>query len=209
MPNPPENVDTASLIDARVRDAAGHEAFIASVHTGEGVAQARVQLADGMQVLVPVGLLSPVGEREYRLPFGFDVPQGSGGARMAFPVMEEVLHVDKRRVDTGSGLRVHKSVTEREHIVDQPLRRDELVVEHVPVGQMVAEGMTPSARYEGDTLVVPVLEEVLVVQKRLLLKEEVRVTRRQCEVHAPQTVRLRSEHVSVERFGDGQEHGAG
>ena len=206
MPPSSENIDTASLIDARVRDAAGHEAFIASVNAGEGGAQAWVQLADGLRVLVPVNLLSPTGEREYRVPFDFDVSQGNGRMQMSFPVMEETLHVDKQRVDTGRGLRLHKTVTEHEHIIDQPLRRDELVVEHVPIGQVVAEGMTPSTRYEGETLVVPVLEEVLVVQKQVLLKEEVRITRREREVHEPQTVRLRSEHVSVERFGDGEGH---
>jgi stress response protein YsnF len=50
--------------------------------------------------------------------------------------------------------------------------------------------------------VVPVLEEVLVVQKQLRLKEEVRITRHRREAHAPQTIVLRSEEVEVERFDD-------
>src|SRR5690606_31687528 len=57
-------------------------------------------------------------------------------------------------------------------------------------------------RYEGDTMIVPVLEEVLVMQKRLLLEEEVRITRRRSEHRAPQRVMLREEHAEVERFGD-------
>jgi stress response protein YsnF len=43
---------------------------------------------------------------------------------------------------------------------------------------------------------------VLVVQKQLLLKEEVRITRRRHEVREPQRVALRSEHVEVERFDE-------
>ncbi|NEX63478.1 YsnF/AvaK domain-containing protein [Noviherbaspirillum sp. 17J57-3] len=121
---------------------------------------------------------------------------------MTFPVMEEVLHVDKRVVETGRGIRLHKTVDERHRTIDEPLMREELAVEHVPVGQIVPEGRLPETRYEGDTLVVPVLEEVLVVQKQLLLKEEVRITRRRQEVHEPQQVALRSEHIRVERFGD-------
>jgi hypothetical protein len=48
-----------------------------------------------------------------------------------------------------------------------------------------------------------VLEEVLVVQKQLLLKEEVRITRLRRPVHAPQSVTLKSEQVTEERFDEG------
>jgi len=48
-------------------------------------------------------------------------------------------------------------------------------------------------------MIVPVLEEVLVVQKRLMLKEEVHVIRRKVETHQPQHMLLRSEEVIVER----------
>jgi stress response protein YsnF len=84
------------------------------------------------------------------------------------------------------------------------LLRDQLAVEHVPVGRVVAESDMPQMRYEGDTLVVPVFEEVLVVQKQLLLKEEVRITRHRTEVRIPETVLLRSEQVTAERFDEGR-----
>jgi stress response protein YsnF len=54
-------------------------------------------------------------------------------------------------------------------------------------------------RYEGDTMIVSLLEEVLVVETRLLLKEEVRMTTRRTETHRPVTVTLRREDVTVER----------
>src|SRR3982751_2082323 len=57
-------------------------------------------------------------------------------------------------------------------------------------------------RYEGDTTVIPVLEEVLVVEKRLILREEIHITRSTEEVHKPQRVVLRREDVSVERMED-------
>jgi stress response protein YsnF len=56
-----------------------------------------------------------------------------------------------------------------------------------------------SAHSEEDTLIIPVLEEVLVVEKRLLLKEEVRITTRRVETHAPKRVVLRREEATVER----------
>jgi uncharacterized protein (TIGR02271 family) len=188
---------SARMINALVHDASGNAASVVSLHAGDGDAQqALVQLDDGSQVLVPLTLLTMQDDGSYTLPLTF---QG-GPTEMRIPVIEEGLEVSKRQVDTGRGVRLHKSVEQREELVDQPLLRDELVVEHVAVGRVVQEGELPQTRYEGDTLVMPVFEEVLVVQKQLLLKEEVRVTRRKQEVHAPQKVVLRTEQVKVERF---------
>jgi stress response protein YsnF len=49
-------------------------------------------------------------------------------------------------------------------------------------------------------LVIPLLEEFLVVEKRLLLKEEVCITRRRVDTHAPQRVTLRREDAVMERI---------
>jgi uncharacterized protein (TIGR02271 family) len=75
---------------------------------------------------------------------------------------------------------------------------DEVVVERVPINRVV-EGPV-SVRSEEDTLVIPLLEEVLVVEKRLLLKEEIRITKQRVETHAPQRVTLRREEAVVERI---------
>ena len=80
--------------------------------------------------------------------------------------------------------------------MDEPLLRESVQVERVPINRLVAEA--PASRQEGDTLVVPILEEVLVVEKRLMLMEEVRITRTRTEVHEPQTVTLRSEEAVIE-----------
>ncbi len=116
---------------------------------------------------------------------------------VVIPIVEEMLTVDKRAVITG-GVRLVKRVTEREEVVDEALLREAVSVEHVPINQIVAEA--PQARQEGDTLIVPVLEEVLVTEKRLLLKEEIRITRTQTTVHDPQTITLRAEHAVLEEI---------
>jgi len=56
---------------------------------------------------------------------------GDGGTEMdvAIPVATEVATVRKRRIDTGKGVRITKTVTEREEIVDEPLEHDELLIE--------------------------------------------------------------------------------
>lgn len=122
------------------------------------------------------------------------------------PVVQEELHVGKRTVETGRGVRVHKTVTEEAIRIDEPLAQQGLEIERVPVNAWV-EGPVPVQRHEGDTLVVPVLEEVLVVEKRLRLKEEIRITARATTRHASERVVLRTEQVSVERFDEG--HGGG
>jgi uncharacterized protein (TIGR02271 family) len=89
-------------------------------------------------------------------------------------------------------------VREWEELADPPLLRDEVVVQRVAVNRVV-EGPTPM-RFEGDTLIIPLFEEVLVVEKRLLLKEELHLTTRRVETHTPQRVTLRREEAVVERI---------
>lgn len=191
-----------ALAHARVVDAAGNEASIVALEHSGPDTLAWVHARDGPQVLVPVSLLALQPDGVYRLPFSFDTPPMQGNAQMNSPVMQEELHVGKRPVDTGKGVRIHKTVSTQEQVIDEPLFHDELEVEHVPVDLPVAGSDVPRMRYEGDTLVVPVLEEVLVLQKQLRLKEEVRITRHKREVHAPQSVNVRSEQVTVERFDE-------
>lgn len=112
--------------------------------------------------------------------------------------MREELTIGKRVVKSGQGVRITKSVTQREQVVNELLARDDVVVERVRVDQVVDAAKLPGVRQEGDTMIVPVLEEVLFVEKRVVLKEEVRITSRRREVREPQRVVLRSERVSVE-----------
>ena len=115
---------------------------------------------------------------------------------VVIPVAEEELEIGKREVEAGR-LRLQKRVSEHEQTVDEPLFADEITLERVTINRFIEEP-TP-ARIEGDTTVIPLFEERLVVQKRLVLREEVRITRRRIERHAPQTVALRREEVTVER----------
>lgn len=125
------------------------------------------------------------------------------------PVVEETVELGHRLVDTGRGVRITKHITEREAHIDDPLMHEEVTVERVPIDMLVS-GPEPTQHYEGDTLVIPVLEEVLVLEKRVRLKEEVRVTRRAHREDTTQHVRLHSEDVSVEEFDErtqGGRHG--
>lgn len=128
--------------------------------------------------------------------------RGAHDGGTTIPVHQEEVHVSTRLVETGRGVRVHKSVTEQPHAIDQMLMHDDIVVEHVAIDMIVAADQAPSTRYEGDTLIVPILEEVLVVEKRIRIKEEIRIVRSRRETHHTETVSLKSEQVHIERFDD-------
>ena len=120
-------------------------------------------------------------------------------------VVEERAVVRKRRKVTGA-VRVRTVVREAEEVVDEPVSVERVEVERVPVGRWVEAA--PEVRQEGDTTIIPVLEEVVVVEKRLRLVEEVRVTRQRTTRRASERVTLRREEVVVERLdaageGDG------
>ena len=195
--------------------------------------QALVHMEDGQQLLVPIDELQKQEDGSFTLPFSLrqlaSDPQsilagrtradGGGDSRadarlkgdgeeetVVVPVVAETLQVEKRRVEAG-GVRVRKVVREREEVVDEPLTREEVQVKRVAVGRIV-DGPVP-VRHVGDTMIIPLLEEVLVVEKRLMLKEELHVRKESVETHKPQRVTLRSEEAFVERVGDASAPDAG
>jgi stress response protein YsnF len=123
------------------------------------------------------------------------ITEEDDAGHMTLPVHAEVLvpHVHEER--QGRVL-VHKRV--ETHPVEEriELEHEVVEVEHVPIGEDIDE--VPPVRQEGDTTVVPVVEEILVVEKRLRLVEEVRITKR-VEV-ATETIRdeLRREVVDID-----------
>jgi uncharacterized protein (TIGR02271 family) len=116
---------------------------------------------------------------------------------VVIPVVAEELSVDKSRVARGV-VRVNKRIETRDETVNVPLVHEDVIVEHINVNQIV-EGQAPQARQEGDVLIIPVLEEVAVVETRLMLREEVRVSRRRSTTNTPQVVTLRREVADIER----------
>ena len=85
-------------------------------------------------------------------------------------------------------------------VVDQPLLTEEVEIERIAINRTIEEPV-PVWR-EGDTLVIPLVEEVLVVEKRLVLREEVRIKKLRKETHTPEEVTLRQEQVEVVRQSD-------
>jgi uncharacterized protein (TIGR02271 family) len=121
----------------------------------------------------------------------------TGPDEAVVPIVEEELHIEKQNVETGR-VRLTKTVQEREVLVTQPVMQEDIQIERVPINRWLSE--PASVRYEGDIMIIPVMEEVPVVEKRLRLKEELRVTKRQIITQRSEPMRLRTEEVHVERM---------
>lgn len=109
---------------------------------------------------------------------------------------EERIHVEKRLVESGRA-RVHVTVEEHDETIEALLMRQDLVIERVPIGTRI--DAVPAVRRDGDTVVIPVVEEIAVVEKRLMLKEELHIRIDVTRQPETQTVRLRREHAEIER----------
>jgi stress response protein YsnF len=114
---------------------------------------------------------------------------------VVIPVVEETAHVTRRTVDRGS-VRVSEVVTEREETIDTSTTEDEIEIEHVARNTWLKKPAKP--RREGDTLIVPVMEEITVVEKRIMLREELYIRTKKVRKPASEKVRLRREEVRVE-----------
>jgi uncharacterized protein (TIGR02271 family) len=119
---------------------------------------------------------------------------------LKIPVLEEHLKVTVKEVETGRVL-ITKRVTEHVEDINIPVISEEVEIKKVAVNQYVEA--SPAVRYEGETMIIPVVKEVLVVEKKLMLVEELHVTKRQVETSDTQQVTLRKEEVDIERLGPG------
>jgi uncharacterized protein (TIGR02271 family) len=116
----------------------------------------------------------------------------------AIPLVEERVEVSKQEVETGR-VRVRISVDEREERIPTELAHDEIVIRRITRNEPLTE--LPSVRLEGDTTIIPVVEEQVVVEKRLMLVEEIHV-RRASETSVQEVpVIVRSEKAEIERDG--------
>ena len=116
----------------------------------------------------------------------------------AIPLVEERVSVAKREVETGR-FRIRVTVEERQDIVPAELAHDEVEIERVPMNQTLSQ--LPSVRLEGSTTIIPVVEEVVVVEKKLVLVEEIHVRRKSNVRTQDIPVTLRSEQAEIERTG--------
>ncbi len=137
------------------------------------------------------------GGRRARKPADSATAQGQEkGDEAVIRLAAETLNVGKRVVETGR-VRVRRTTTERLEKIKVPLAVETVEIRRVPIGKPIKR--KPRVRETANEIIIPVVEEVLVVERRLVLKEELHIRKvRSTENHVEQ-VRLRQQNVTVDR----------
>lgn len=185
-----------------------------------------IRLGDGVTVFAPADSFTKTGADKFRFNGNFNLLRRESASRAAnaenqtnrnqpnlaaidartnergeivVPLIAEEIKISKKTVETG-GVRVHKTVSETVQRIDEPIIREHLDVKRVEINKFVETA--PAIRYEGDVMIVPVLEEVVVTQKRLMLREEIHLTKRREEIANVEEVILRREEINLQKIED-------
>lgn len=117
--------------------------------------------------------------------------------KIIIPVIEEKLKIEKKVIETAK-VHISKSVYEDTESYTVPFSEEHVIVERIPKNEYV-DVMPPAIRYEGDVMIIPVLKEIAVVEKKIMLVEELRVTKMQTNRTEVREITLRKEEVEVHR----------
>jgi uncharacterized protein (TIGR02271 family) len=142
------------------------------------------------------------GERNLLLAADSEQPSKGSIDDSKLTLLAEELSVGKEAAETGR-VRVSKQTHTREVAVDEDLLRESAEIETVPIGRQIFE--MPYVRHEGETIIVPIVEEILHTERRLILKEEVRITRRKTTEQFHDRVTLRYQEAVVTRLQSASE----
>jgi len=122
-------------------------------------------------------------------------------SRVALPVMEETVEIGRRTEITGR-VRIDVRTQVVDELVETMLEATEMRVERHEINRMLEPGSpVPQQTQDGDTTIIPVIEEVLVVEKRLMLRAELHVTAVTTSEAVTTTVSLRRQTAEITRLG--------
>lgn len=181
------------------------------IHAAElahgGPAVFPVALPTGEHVMIPASALKQRGANLFYFPRRFSDlireqhSRDGDPQETIIPVVEEVLEVQRRHVERG--VRVTKTTEEHTEVIDASAVQSAVNVKRVPINRVVDKPIP--LRREGDTIIIPVMDETVVCEKRLVLREELHVTVQRHERHQPQEVTLRREKVDIQPLAEKQD----
>jgi stress response protein YsnF len=125
------------------------------------------------------------------------VSQGTSSEAEVIARAEEEVRLDKRMVTTGK-VRVRTIVDVETELAKATLDGETVDITRVPIDRIVDQA--PGIRVEDNVTIIPVLEEVLIVEKRLVLKEEVHIRKLATTEEVEIPVELRKQHAVIERL---------
>jgi uncharacterized protein (TIGR02271 family) len=114
---------------------------------------------------------------------------------LVVPLVSEELRLEKRETSTGK-VRVQTVVETVDELARATLEEDSLDLKRVPVGKEVVG--PPAIRTEGDVTIIPIVEERMIVEKRLVLVEEVHIRRTTSARMVEMPVTLRKQKAVIE-----------
>jgi len=114
---------------------------------------------------------------------------------LVVPLVSEELRLEKRATSTGK-VRVQTIVETVDELARATLEEDSLDIKRVSVEKVVAE--SPAIRSEGDVTIIPIVEERMIVEKRLVLVEEVHIRRTTSARTVELPVTLRKQKAVIE-----------
>ena len=113
------------------------------------------------------------------------------------PVLEEDVIASAKPVKTGA-VRVEKHVEKRLRKLEMPLVDEKVEIRRVPVNRVVTE--MPGTRRQGETIIIPVVEEELIISKRLVIREEIHLIRHRTKRRVTKEVTVHREIAKVHRL---------
>jgi stress response protein YsnF len=125
------------------------------------------------------------------------IEDSSESGRLVVPLAEEEAHVLKRSVSKGK-VQVRTVVETFDEIAAETLGTEDVEVVRVPVGRVVTEA--PDIRTDGEVTIVPVLEEIMIVEKQLVLREELHIRRHVTTEAVEIPITLRKQRAVVQRL---------
>jgi len=153
-----------------------------------------VELQGGSRVSFPADLLHPEDDG-YTIPARWSQFAATAPDSADIPVIAESVTVGVRSVPREQ-LRVRRRVVTSQKLIATPVWREHIEVKRVPRDELMHR--MPEPRQEGDTLIIPRVEEVAVVETRLRLCEELRI-RVIREQHVDRrTISLRHHEIEIE-----------
>jgi stress response protein YsnF len=115
---------------------------------------------------------------------------------LRIPLHVEEVSVSRREIEKAN-IKIALITGTREQLIDEELTRVGVEIERVPIGRTIE--VVPPIFQEGDITIIPVVEEIVVTERRLVLKEEVRVRRVSTKERHQETVVLRQQEAVITR----------
>lgn len=136
-------------------------------------------------------------EEEFRNQENLQQSELENSGKIIVPLIEEQVTVSKKVVETAH-VTVSKKINESAESFQIPLQQEEIVIKRVPKNELV-DTMPAASRYEGDIMIIPVLKEVAVIEKKMMLVEEIHVSKLKTERTETQQITVRKEEINVIR----------